>query len=71
MSIEPRVVELYAKETHAGTISAISADLFIVRFTSADVVNPNETVWFGKEKLLFQISGFAPQKKRACAETFS
>ena len=53
MSIEPRVVELYAKETHAGTISAISADLFIVRFTSADVVNPNETVWFGKENLLF------------------
>ena len=46
MSIEPRVVELYAKETHVGTISAISADLFIVRFTSADVVNPNERVWF-------------------------
>ena len=53
MSIEPRVVELYAKETQVGTISAISADLFIVRFTSADVVNPNETVWLGKENLLF------------------
>ena len=67
MSIEPRIVELYAKETHVGTISAISADLFIVRFTSADVVDPNETVCFGKENLDF---GVCAAKKRTCAETF-
>ena len=53
MSFEPGVVDLCAKETHVGRNSAINADLSVVPFTFADVVNPNETVWFGKEKLLF------------------
>ena len=44
MSIEPRVVEFYAMETNVGTIGAIDGSLFVVRFTFADVVNPNETV---------------------------
>ena len=69
MSIEPRVVELYAKETHVGTISAINADLFIVRFTSADVVNPNETVWFGKA-ICFRFRGLRRNKNEHAQRHF-
>ena len=57
-------------ETHVGTISAINGSLVVVPVTFADVANPNETVGFGKDFLVFRGPGLRGKKTNMRGDMF-